>query len=284
VLPDTSLVAGAEAYELEGPRSDYRAVWLWADRYIPFERLSDQQRAAREELRLRLHALAAREGEILHASYAGSKPSNADVENLLLYNIDMGGASFLPNAVHGVRFELASGARRTSPSKRYYECSYQYRLISQDVEPSYWRRTRHVASFKDADLGTSATGRSLGRTWIGVRDAAATVDAAPLPPDHPFAVFLTLRSPSARPELRPELIKALVDGTVAAFEAQRDQSTLPEVARRVGSALSQRRQSESPTCSSTTTEPFSEPSSASFTPGRRVSNGAHATTCVSSGK
>ena len=41
-----------------------------------------------ENQRRRVRSLAAPPDEILAASYAGAKPANMDVENLLLYNID----------------------------------------------------------------------------------------------------------------------------------------------------------------------------------------------------
>ena len=72
-------------------------MWLWATRYIPFERLSLAQLAARDALRLRVQSLAAPPGEILCASYAGApKPADMDVENLLLYNIDATAVRLLP--------------------------------------------------------------------------------------------------------------------------------------------------------------------------------------------
>ena len=108
--------AGQE-WEIDGPGDDQRQVWLWDTRYIPSERLTPGQHAARDALRLRVRSLAAATGQILHASYAGFKPANMDVENLVLYNIDAtGGGCFRAAVRHGMRFEMAAGPRRHPPS------------------------------------------------------------------------------------------------------------------------------------------------------------------------
>jgi hypothetical protein len=94
-------LAGQE-WEVDGPGDDQRQVWLWDTRYIPYERLTPGQHAARDALRLRVRSLAATPGEILHASYAGFKPANVDVENLVLHNIDATGGDCFRLAVrHG---------------------------------------------------------------------------------------------------------------------------------------------------------------------------------------
>src|SRR5262249_10944007 len=77
-----------QEWATDGPCDEQQQVWLWDTRYIPYERLTLTQHAARDALRLRMRSLAATTGEILHASYAGFKPPNMDVENLVLYNID----------------------------------------------------------------------------------------------------------------------------------------------------------------------------------------------------
>jgi hypothetical protein len=215
--------AASREWEIEGPDDD-RQVWLWATRYIPFERLSPAQLAAREALRLRMRSLAAPPDKILAASYAGGKPANMDVENLLLYNIDAtAGGCFQPSTRHGVRFELAADPRRDPPSGRHFACSYQYRLISPDSDLSYWRPVRQLARFTGADLGRFPSARRLEQVWLAIHCATAEIAGQPAVPATPFAVFLTLGYPRARSVgAHPELVKALIDGTVAAFQAHGD--------------------------------------------------------------
>jgi hypothetical protein len=66
-------------------------VEAWADDYIYYER---QRRPAWQEnllteLRARCGQLEPSAGQVLHATFFGPKRPNADVENLVLYNIDV---------------------------------------------------------------------------------------------------------------------------------------------------------------------------------------------------
>ena len=170
------------------------------------------------------------------ASYAGFKPANMDAENLLLYNIDAtAGGCFQPSTRHGVRFELAAGPRRDPPSGRHFACSYQYRLISPDSDLSYWRPVRRLARFTGADLGRFPSARRLEQVWLAIHRAAAEVASEPsVRPATPFAVFLTLGHPRAKTVgAGPELVKALIDGTVAAFQAHGDQASAAVIAARL---------------------------------------------------
>ena len=57
---------------------------------------------------------------------------------------------------------------------------------------------------------------------------------SPAVPATPFAVFLTLGYPRARSVgADPELVKALIDGTVAAFQAHGDQASAAVIAARL---------------------------------------------------
>ena len=73
--------------------------------YVPFEPRTDASRTLRGDLRARLRKLGAEDGEILGARFYGPLPRGADVENALLYNIDLDGGAFATAARFGVRFE-----------------------------------------------------------------------------------------------------------------------------------------------------------------------------------
>jgi len=208
--------AGQE-WEIDGPGDDQRQVWLWDTRYIPYERLTPGQHAARDALRLRVRSLAATTGQILHASYAGFKPANMDVENLVLYNIDATGGGCFRSAV------------------RHLACSYQYRLISPGSNLSHWRPVRRLADFTGADLGRFPSARRLEQVWLAIHHAEA--QTAGQPTATTFAVFLTLSHPRAKTVgADPELVKALMDGTVAAFQAHGNQGAVAEIATRLAVA------------------------------------------------
>jgi hypothetical protein len=236
----TAATSGS-SWEIEGPGDD-RQVWLWTTRYIPYDRLTADQLASRAALRLRVRSLAAATaGEILDASYAGFKPGNMDAENLLLYNIDATAAGcFRPGARYGLRFELAAGARRKSISGRPFACSYQYRMISPESDLSHWQPVRTLASFTGADLGRFPPARRLEQIWLAIRRAAAQTASEPAGAGAPFALFLVLGYPRTAPaSAAPELVKVLIDGTVAAFQAHGDRLTLTEIAARLAGATGQ---------------------------------------------
>jgi hypothetical protein len=191
--------------------------------------------AARDALRRRVRSLAAPPDEILAASCAGGKPANMDVENLLLYNIDAtAGGCFQPGTRHGVRFELAAGPRRDPPSGRHFACSYKYRLISPDSGLNQWRPVRQLARFAGADLGQFPSDKRLEQVWLAIHHATAETTGQLAVPATPFAVFLTLGYPRTKTVgAGPELVKALIDGTVAAFQAHGDQASAAVIAARL---------------------------------------------------
>jgi hypothetical protein len=224
-------------WEIDGP-GPAGEVWLWADRYIPFDQLSLAMRDARTALRSTVPSLAAAPGQILDASYAGRKPANMDVENLVLYNIDAtAGGCFAMGTGHGVRFELAAGPRRDPPSGQKRACSYRYRLVSPGSELSYWQLTRQLARFTDARLGAFSASRRLEKAWLAIHRADAEITEAGTGEGMPFAVFLTLAGPrTATATASPELVKALIDGTVAAFQGSAAVGQTAEAAARIAAA------------------------------------------------
>jgi hypothetical protein len=220
-------------WRADGPSDGQREAWLWADRYIPFEKLGPDDLAARTDLRRRLPSLRADRGEILEASYQGPKPPNADVENLLLYNIDTGDGCFREAVRYGVRFEMAANLMR-GQVRDDFACCYRYRLISAESELGSWYRKRLLARFDQADLGSFPTYKRLEHTWAGIHRAKVVVAEQGVASDAPFAVLLELACPrSATAVAGPELVKALIDGAVSAFHAHADLASLQEIARRI---------------------------------------------------
>ena len=235
-VPESGAAAGDE-WEIEGPYYGLQQVRLWSSRYIPFERLTPGQRVARDALQDRIGSLTPASGEILYATYTGYKPPGMHVENLLLYNI--GSRCFRPGTRHGVRFELGHGPWPEPPSGRRFGCCYQYRLIDPDTDLSYWRRGRRLADFTGADLGLFPSAKRLEQVWLAIHSAAARAEGQPAV-TAPFSVFLTLGYPMKRSiAANPELVKAVIDGTVAAFQAHGNRLSAVELAARVSAITNQ---------------------------------------------
>ena len=80
-------------YEIRGPSPDSAIVEAWADAYIPFDPSPGWQKALPAEIKTRCKQLEPSTGQVLHATFYGDKRPNADVENVVLYNIDSSSAS-----------------------------------------------------------------------------------------------------------------------------------------------------------------------------------------------
>ena len=222
-------------WEIDGPRGGQQRVRLWADRYIPFQGLTDDQKVAREALRGELRRLVAGSDEILRASYAGFRPSKMDVENLVLYNIDdTVGGCFAPSTRHGVRFEMTNAAHGVAPSGRSYACSYEYGLTSPETCLSHWRLGHRSASFTEADLGQFPAAKRLEQVWLAIHHVDVETAEASIAASELFAVRLTLSCPQSKVVgANPPLVKGLFDGTIAAFQSHSDHATVDEIAIRL---------------------------------------------------
>lgn len=146
------------AVSLVGEQDRATGFSVDASDYVPFERLSPRQEHVRATVRHRLARLVARDGEILHASFTGHKPTRADVENLLLYNIDFGGRSFTAAAAHGLRFELGQPPHRDREDNSYH---YAYPLVPRESPFEHWRDVRELARWDHIELDESRHGRRL---------------------------------------------------------------------------------------------------------------------------
>jgi hypothetical protein len=80
---------------VRGPSPGRPIVEAWAKGYIQFDRRPSWQEDLRTELRGRVRQLHASPDQVLHATFFGTKPERADIENLTLYNIDGCGPEML---------------------------------------------------------------------------------------------------------------------------------------------------------------------------------------------
>lgn len=218
--PPYRVTASAHEVYMEGPR------------HLPFERLDHDQREARAILRGALARLSAESGQVLHAWFAGPKPPNSDVENLVLYNVDAGGASLIDACCFGVRFELDSQNYESGAS-----CRYRYRLVPSTEPLSSWRLGPRLVRFVGVDLGEFGPRHRLAKTWMAIHNAPAEVEQQLTPIDGAFGVFLDLEAPASVSGIKPELVKPLVDGVICAFQAHLDESTVTDMASRIANDI-----------------------------------------------
>lgn len=132
--------------EVRGP-DESRTVEAWSDVYVQYPPTSPSQAELRADISRRVGMLAAEDDEVLHAVFSGPKHPQADVENLLTYNIDDTGRCFESAARNGVRFEHASSKAGASPSGLEYAYSFRYALEPTAASFQNWRPTRTLVEF-----------------------------------------------------------------------------------------------------------------------------------------
>lgn len=184
--------------------------------YVPFEPRMDAQRMRRQALRDRLAGLVVPPGKLLHAAYRRAPPSGADVENVLLYNIQ--GAGLGKAMANGVRFELA-------PEDLAVD-AYSYRAAAVDAGFDHWESRETVATFGETPLVSA----SLVDTWWALA-SERVARAGTLGADAPFGLRMHLVGPV--PGLTVDVVKKVGDGVVCAMQAQVGGKNLDESARRI---------------------------------------------------
>lgn len=217
---------------IQGPSPGNAIVQAWADDYIRFERLPDWQRHLRTEIKARCRQLEPSAKQVLHASYFGAKHSNADIENLMLYNID----SFRVAGRNGIRFEHGAAAPPT-PDGVEYPFSYRYALAPRSGDFAHWQQGRTLASFGWTDLGAFAGEKRLAQVWLALARSEVEVHE-PCASATPFAVKLQVRPPQGHQPVWGNLLKGIFDGVICAFQAHTDRSVLPEAVARIAATVS----------------------------------------------
>lgn len=223
-------------FAIHGPEAARPVVEAWADDYIRFEHLPAWQCELRDEIRSRCGQLVPSAGEVLHATYYGSKYPNADVENLVLYNID----SFRVAGSNGIRFEHGLDLP-PAPDHSGYRFAYRYALAAHTDTFANWQPGRTLAAFDWIDLGDFAGEKKLAQVWLALARAynAKEVDAdAPASGvETPFAVRVQIRPPLARKPVWGGLVKPVFDGLISAFQAHTDMTVLPHVVEQLAKVL-----------------------------------------------
>jgi hypothetical protein len=236
VSRSSTLSAPARPGEIRGPTADQPSISVWADDYIRFERRPVWQEALRKDIRAKLRRIEASPGQVLHATFFGQKHPAADVENLLLYNIDDTGASFAGATRRGLRFEVG-GRVPASPTGDQYRYGYRYELMSRSGDFRNWHEGCELVSWDWIDLGAFSGPKKLEQVWLAIVRSGVRCASPSRSPGTPFAVRTTIRAPHGATLTLGYLIKGIIDGVVCAFQALTDISTVTELALRVSGLL-----------------------------------------------
>lgn len=216
-----------------GPSSGRPIVEVWADDYIRFGGLPEWQVHLRDEIRSRCDLLAPSGDQVLEASFFGPKLPNADIENIVLYNI----GSFRTAGRNGIRFEHGS-AVPPAPDGTAYPFCYRYSLAPRSSSFAHWQHGRPLASFDWVDLGAFNGEKKLAQVWLALSRAEAEVATVARLPDTTFAVRVHVRPPQGTRPVWGGLVKGIFDGVITAFQSHSDTTNLGEVAKRISTAIS----------------------------------------------
>ncbi len=234
--PASEVMVPDARYEIRGPAAGSAVVEAWADDYIRFERRPDWQELLRTEIRTCCQQLEPSAEQVLHATFFGVKHHNADVENVVLYNID----SFKVPGRNGIRFEHRD-AVPLAPDGAAFRFCYRYALTPRSEPFTDGRQGRTLASFDWTDLGTFAGEKKLAQVWLSLARARyegkVKVSELAAETGTPFAVRVQVRPPLERQPVLGGLVKGIFDGVICAFQAHTDAAVLPDVLARLAQDL-----------------------------------------------
>jgi hypothetical protein len=200
-------------------------VRVTATGYVPFEPRTADQRATRARLRQAISELDARPGEILHATFAGTLPAGADVENALFYNLD--GTGVFGSMSGGVSFEI-------DPTPTPGQVRYEYETGPVEANFRYWGDVRCLATF---DAALDAIQPKLASIWWALRCGSGSIRtrSTARTPEEVFLMTLHVNGPARG--LRPALLKTILDGTICALQSEADVVLAAAVAPRLATGL-----------------------------------------------
>jgi hypothetical protein len=216
-------------FDIHGPVPEDPVVQAWAEDYIRLERRPPWQDRLRDEIRSRCRQLDPSAGQVLHAQFVGSKLPNADVENLVLYNID----TFPVAGQNGIRFEHCD----TVPDGASYPFGYHYALAARGDSFAHWREGRTLASFGWNHLRAFNSENRLAQVWLALWRGEVKTCFPVIAPDASFGVRIEVRAPRGRQPVWGGLVKGIVDGVICAFQTHSDRPISSEVLERLAKAL-----------------------------------------------
>ncbi|MBE2318404.1 hypothetical protein DVA67_020650 [Solirubrobacter sp. CPCC 204708] len=221
-----------------------RQMTAWTAEHVPLSPRTPTARRVRAAVDRALPGLAAADGEVLHATFAGAKPiqpgrrvSDADVENLLLYNF--AARSFDNATAHGLRIEHDPAPPPPTPSGHRYPIALRYRLAPATEPWTYWTPVRELAGWEPVSLGAFAGEKRLVQVWWALRRQARLIQiGSPRTKGETYAVIARIHPPTHHGgRWVANRVKSVLDGIVCGFQAQRDRTTVAQYARRINADL-----------------------------------------------
>jgi len=226
--------------------SDYaNIVEVWSNSLLPYYPKQGLWLAdMKKDLGHAIDASRVEPGRVLHAVYGGPKPANADIENLLFYNV--GPERFTRLTTRGLRFEaLSSAAPLPQPGPSFYPCYYRYAFA--DVTDNAgdgrnfvsWRLGRTLARWIDLQVPPLNTSTKPHPIWYAFRTGHLDMLHMPVKTPVRFGLDISIGLPANMKASKTgvsNIVKPLLDGLISAFHAHNGKN-LVELGTRLGVML-----------------------------------------------
>jgi len=200
---------------------DASYVEVWSDAPPAFEP-RDWKKALRAGIRDAVQHIRCSRDQMLDAYYCFRGRDNADTENVLFYNI--GASNFRTAASSAIRFTRVFAHPPLTPGKRRRPVYLRYDIAPLEAPSRVWElqteplaRWQRVLLVLPSRSWGPSSGTQAGLYWLSMKRARPQLGESPC--HGRFALDLTLHGPSA--VNLTSVVKALVDGVVASFQAHR---------------------------------------------------------------
>lgn len=216
-------------HKIVGWSGDHPLVEAWSDTRLPFEPTGEML-ALRSELREALATFPAGSGPDLAAEYHSASADRCDAENILFSNV--GSGAFAGLGITSLRLRRVSPEPPLAPDGTRYAHYLRYAAGPAPVAAPTGGAS---AVFMSEDLRNIGALSNAWSVWYAMK---AGRGARQLPGELSglIGLSLTVSVPSIRPVRPVTIVKAVLDGVVAAFHAH-DGSDLENVAAAVAAKI-----------------------------------------------
>lgn len=204
-------------------------VEAWSIKRLPFEP-TGWLASLRTELRGELSGLWGGTDSVLAAMYGSPDRAPCDVENVLLYNI--GARALRTVAACGLRLERSYTCPEPpvplAGTARHY---VRYACKPKAAGFQAWAEQRTLAAWAEVPMPALSEATKPAAVWFAL--AAAEIEAGPAHGDQePFGLRLKLEVPHSLRIAPAQIVKPLVDGTIAALHCH-DGTAVDDLSQRV---------------------------------------------------
>jgi tetratricopeptide (TPR) repeat protein len=222
------------------------SVEVWSEKRLPFEPKGWLQ-SLRDDIRSALKTIDFGPNEVLYALYVSPVKEACDVDNILFYNV---GVEYFPQTGYaGLRFERSFSQpppplRPTNgPSLQHY---HRYWCVPKERSfECCWIPTRKLARW-NAKISADAMvklkkSKNPAYVWYSIKSGLIELLSESQAIPNQFGLRMSIRVPNSITSSFIDLLKPLLDGTVAAFH-RHDGTNQALVAERLTSVLEVRAQ------------------------------------------